>query len=84
LLLLPILSAKWGRHGGLPLQSNGNLLTPDLPPYGSFRINQSYQGNILGAKVADPSGQMLIVFSPGQAPRNIHKSKNLFFGPSLS
>ncbi len=59
-------------------------VTPDLPPYGSFQIAQSFQGNMLGSRVTDPSGQMLYVFAPGEAPRLIHKSSSLFMGPSLS
>jgi dipeptidyl aminopeptidase/acylaminoacyl peptidase len=59
-------------------------VTPDLPPYGSFQINQSFRGNLLGSRVADPSGQMLYVFAPGEPPRLLHKSNSLFRGPSLS
>lgn len=66
-------------EGGAP-----ENLTPDLPPYGSFQISESRDGKLLGTRVTDPSGQMLYVFSPGQTPRLIHKSKSLFFGPSFS
>jgi len=59
-------------------------VTPDLPPYGSFQIKQSYHGNILGAHVTDPSGQMLTIFAPGESARLLYKSQSLFFGPSLS
>ena len=59
-------------------------VTPDLPPYSSFQISQSFRGNMLGTRVADPSGQTLYIFAPGQTPRPIYKSQHLFFGPSLS
>ncbi|MBW2370092.1 MAG: S9 family peptidase [Deltaproteobacteria bacterium] len=59
-------------------------VTPDLPPYGSFQINQSFCGNVISSRITDPSGQMLYVFSPSQAPHLIHKSQSLFNGPSLS
>ncbi len=59
-------------------------ITPDLSLYNSFQLYQSFCGNLLGAWVTDPSGQMLYVFAPDQPPRQIHKSQNLFFGPSLS
>ncbi len=59
-------------------------VTPDLAPYNSFQISQSFCGNMLGSKVADPGGQMLCVFAPGQPPRQIHKSQSRSFGPSFS
>lgn len=59
-------------------------ITPDLSPYNSFQIKQSFSGNMLGAWVSEPNGQLLYVFAPGQPPRQIHKTQNLFFGPSLS
>ena len=59
-------------------------LTPDLGPYHSYQIEQSFCGNILSMRIADPSGLMLYVFAPGQTPRQIYKSQNLFYGPSLS
>ncbi len=59
-------------------------MTPDLPLYGSFQINQSFHGNILGARISNPSGQMLLVFAPDQKPRQIYKSQNYFNGPSFS
>ncbi len=59
-------------------------ITPDLPHYNSFQLYQSFCGNLLGAWVTDPSGQMFYVFTPNQAPRLIHKSQHLFYGPSLS
>ncbi len=59
-------------------------VTPDIPPYGSFQISQSFCGNMLGTRAADPSGQTLYVFAPGQAPRRIHKSSYHIDGPSLS
>ena len=59
-------------------------ITPDLPPYNSFQISQSFRGNMLGLWAAEPSGHMLYVFAPGQTPQQIHKSQNFFYGPSLS
>ena len=59
-------------------------VTPYLLPYNSFQLKQSFCGNMLGAWVSEPSGQTLYVFAPGQQPRQIHKTQNLFFGPSLS
>lgn len=59
-------------------------ITPDLPPYNSFQIQQSFCGKTLGAWMTDPSGQMLYIFSPGLEPRQIYKSQHLFYGPSLS
>ena len=59
-------------------------VTPDLPPYGSFQMVESFSGNLLGARLTDPSGQMLYVFPPGEAPRLIHKSESLIRGPALS
>ncbi len=59
-------------------------VTPDLPPYGGFTIHQSFDGGTFGMKVADPTGQMLYTFAPGQAPKLIHKSRKMFVGPSIS
>lgn len=59
-------------------------VTPDLPPYSSLQINQSFRGDMLGMHTASSSGQMLYVFAPGQTPRPIHESQHFFFGPSLS
>jgi acetyl esterase/lipase len=65
--------------GGLAMD-----VTPDLPPYGSFEIMQSFRGNMLGTRTAGPDGFSLYVWTPGEVPRLIHQSQNLFFGPSLS
>jgi len=59
-------------------------LTPDLPPYGGFAIHQSFDGNTVGMQVADPSGQMLYVFAPGESPGLIHKGREMFVGPFIS
>ncbi len=59
-------------------------VTPDLPPYGSFQISQNFRGTMLGARVTDPSGQMLYLFAPNQTPRQIYKSQSQFVGPSFS
>ena len=59
-------------------------VTPNLPPYGAFGISESYAGNLLGLRAADPSGQRLYVFAPGDTPRLVHESKSLFFGPAFS
>ena len=59
-------------------------LTPDIPPYGSFQISQSFCGNLLGTRAADSSGQTLYVFAPGEPPRRIHKTSHGFEGPSIS
>jgi dipeptidyl aminopeptidase/acylaminoacyl peptidase len=59
-------------------------LTPDLPPYGSFVIAQSFDGNMLGTRVADASGYQLYAFASGHPPRQIYKSQRLFQGPSFS
>ena len=59
-------------------------LTPDIPPYGSFQISQSFCGNLLGTRAADSSGQTLYVFAPGEPPRRIHKGSHDFEGPSIS
>ena len=59
-------------------------LTPDLPPYGAFNVVQSFDGGCLGMRIADKSGQMLFVFAPGTAPRQLHKSTHMFTGPVLS
>lgn len=74
-----------GHYFRVPFEGGpGEDVTPDLPPYTSFQISQSYCGNMLGAWVADPGGQMLYIFAHGQTPRQIYKTQNLFFGPSLS
>lgn len=59
-------------------------ITPDLAPYNSPFINQSFSGNLLGTRIADSNGFMLYVFAPGETPRQIYKSEYIFFGPSLS
>ena len=59
-------------------------VTPDLPPYGAFQMAESFSGNVRGARLTDPSGQMLYLFPPRDEPRLIHKSRSLFHGPSLS
>lgn len=59
-------------------------LTPELPPYGSFEIMQSYQGTVLGMRTASPDGFSLYVWTLGEAPRLIHQSQALFHGPMLS
>ena len=52
-------------------------VTPNFQPYNSIQLSQSFRGNMLGAGVTDPSGQMLYVFVLGQVPRLIHKTRNL-------
>ena len=59
-------------------------VTPDLPPYGSFQMAESFSGNLRGARLTDPSGQMLYLFPSGEEPRQIHKSTSHLAGPSLS
>ncbi|MDX1415491.1 MAG: prolyl oligopeptidase family serine peptidase [Candidatus Promineifilaceae bacterium] len=59
-------------------------ITPDLLPYNSFQISQSFKGNLLGTRIADSEGQKLIAFAPGATPRQVYKGQDLFFGPSLS
>lgn len=59
-------------------------ISPDLPPYSSFQITQSFQGNILGTPVSDSGTQKLTIFSFGEAPRQIYESQHLFFGPALA
>lgn len=59
-------------------------ITPDLSPYSSDGISQSFRGNVLGLHASDSSGQTAYVFAPDQTPRQIYKSQSLFIGPSFS
>lgn len=59
-------------------------ITPDLPPYASFFIRQSYSGSRIGFLAAGPNGFEIYVHAQGQSPRRIAHFKQLTFGPVLS
>ncbi len=64
-------------------------ITPDMPPYSSFSFSQSRAGNRLGMTVAQPDGYHvhMIELDPEAAPdalRELHHSRSIAFGPTLS
>lgn len=59
-------------------------ITPEMTPYSSFYIQQSYDGKVLGARLADQRGQMLYLFDQNREARCVYSSQDLFYGPVLS
>lgn len=59
-------------------------VTPDMPPYASFFIQQSGVGNVVGFLAAGQAGFEGYVTSEGAAPRRIFHSGKITFGPMLS
>jgi len=59
-------------------------ITPDLPPYASFNITQSRNGDVLGFLAAGKDGFKIYVIEKGNAPRQIYHNERLSFGPTLS
>ena len=59
-------------------------ISPDLPPYSSFYINQNRMGNVLGFIAAGKDGfRIYLKFDEG-APKLLHHSESIVQGPSLS
>ena len=64
-------------------------ITPQRPPYSAFGISASRAGNLLGTTVSDSDGFHTLVL-PVEAgdrigmPKEIHHSRKIMFGPSLS
>ena len=59
-------------------------ITPDMTPYSSFDIQQSYDGNVLGTRIADQRGQLLYLFDQNLETRVVYTSQDMFYGPVLS
>jgi dienelactone hydrolase len=61
-------------------------LTPDMPPYASFYITESYSGNFLGFMTATEAGfQMFVLDTKGGAtPHLRYESGDMCVGPFLS
>lgn len=64
-------------------------ITPERPPYSAFGISTSRAGNLLGATVSDNAGFHTVVLPVGRAGdigrlKEIHHSRKIMFGPSLS
>lgn len=58
-------------------------LTPQMPLYSSFGLQQSFNGVVLGFTRAH-EGFTVIVLANGEEPREIYTSKHITFGPVLS
>ena len=68
---------------------NPEDLTPEMAPYSAFGIGASLSGNLMGTILSDVSGFHLVVFpvNPGGvigSPVELHRSRKIMFGPSLS
>ena len=56
-------------------------ISPDLPPYSSFGIQQNRLGNLTGFMAATKEGYKLYLKAEGEAPVLLHQSESLTFGP---
>jgi dipeptidyl aminopeptidase/acylaminoacyl peptidase len=67
-------------------QEGGEMedISPELPPYSAFAISQNRKGNITGFRAAGQDGFKFYVKEEGSAPRLIHQSERISFGPSFS
>lgn len=59
-------------------------VTPDMPPYASFFIEQCHSGALTGFLAAGPNGFEIYVMAEGGVPRRIAQFRQLTFGPLLS
>ena len=59
-------------------------ITTDMSPYSSFDIQQSYDGYVLGTRIADQRGQMLFLFDQNLEARCVYTSQDMFYGPVMS
>lgn len=59
-------------------------VTPDMPPYASFFIEQCESGAVTGFLAAGPNGFEIYVMPEGAASRRIAQFRQLTFGPLLS
>ena len=60
-------------------------ISPDLPPYSSFVINQNRLGNLTGFMAADgEAGFKVYVMADGTAPQLLSQSESICFGPFFS
>ena len=59
-------------------------ISPDLPAYSSFVISQNRLGNMTGFRAAGEDGFKFYVKEEAQAPKLIHQSGSICFGPSFS
>ncbi len=59
-------------------------ITPDMPPYASFFIDQSHDGHVTGFLTAGAQGFEIFVSKNNEAPWRIAQYKQLTFGPALS
>jgi len=64
-------------------------ITPDEPPYSAFGLSISRAGNMIGGTFSDEQGFHTRVMPVGEddsigAPKELHHSHKLMFGPTLS
>lgn len=59
-------------------------VTPDMPPYASFFINQSKNGAVTGLTAAGAGGFQVFTWKEGAAPRLLYQSGRMTVGPFLS
>jgi dipeptidyl aminopeptidase/acylaminoacyl peptidase len=56
-------------------------ISPDLPPYSSFSIQQNRLGNLIGFMAATKEGYRLYLKAEGDSPVLLYQSESLCFGP---
>lgn len=59
-------------------------ISPDLPPYSTFRIQQNRMGNLTGFMANTQDGFKTYVKADGSAPRLLYQSESIAFGPIIS
>lgn len=64
-------------------------ITPAMAPYSAFGLSISRSGNMIGGILSDDSGFHAVLLPVGHrdaigAPRELHRSTKMIFGPSLS
>jgi dienelactone hydrolase len=59
-------------------------ISPDLPPYSTFLIQQNRMGNLTGFMANTQDGFKAYVKADGGAPRLLYQSESISFGPSFS
>ena len=64
--------------------SEAEDISPDLPPYSTFLIQQNRMGNLTGFMANTQDGFKAYVKADGGAPRLLYQSESISFGPIFS
>jgi len=59
-------------------------ISPDLPPYSTFLIQQNHMGNLTGFMANTQDGFKAYIKADGSTPRLLYESESISFGPVFS